>query len=81
MSIRPPEVEVIDQALVDVLQKQTPQERLRIAADMWETARVLLRGTITQEHPEWNEEAVNREVARRICHRDVRHVDDRSETV
>lgn len=74
MSIRPPVVEVIDQALVDVLRKQTPQERLQLAAGMWETARVMLRGAIAQEHPEWNEETVNREVARRICHREVRHV-------
>ncbi|WP_339731550.1 hypothetical protein [uncultured Gimesia sp.] len=73
MSIRPPVVEVIDQALVDVLRKQTPQERLQIAADMWETARVMLRGAIAQEHPEWNEETLNHEVARRICHREVRH--------
>lgn len=74
MSIRPPVVEVIDRAQVEVLRKQTPQERLQLAAGMWETARVMLRGAIAQEHPEWNEETVNREVARRICHREVRHV-------
>ena len=43
-----------------------------IAAGMWETARVMLQGTLTQQHPEWSEEKLNREIARRMCHRDIR---------
>ncbi|QDT94087.1 hypothetical protein Pan161_57800 [Gimesia algae] len=34
MSIRPPVVEVIDPIQVDALRKQTPQQRLLIAAGM-----------------------------------------------
>jgi len=72
MSTRPPVVEVIDPIQVDALRKQPPQQRLLIAAGMWETARVMLQGTLTQQHPEWSEERLNREIARRMCHRDIR---------
>lgn len=72
MSTRPPVVEVIDPIQVDALRKQIPQQRLLIAAGMWETARVMLQGTLTQQHPEWSEERLNREIAGRMCHRDIR---------
>jgi hypothetical protein len=35
---------------------------------MWETARVILRGAIVHDHPDWNEEQINRKIARRISH-------------
>ena len=35
---------------------------------MWETARVMLRGVITQNHPDWPEERILREIAKRISH-------------
>ncbi|WP_299468458.1 hypothetical protein [uncultured Gimesia sp.] len=74
MSIRRPVVEVIDQSLVEILKKQAPEARLKIAAGMWETARVMVRGTLSQEHPEWSEATLNREVAKRLCHQEVRHL-------
>lgn len=73
MSIQRPVVEVIDKSMVELLQKQAPEERLLIAAEMWETARVMVRGSLAQEHPEWSESTLNREVAKRLCHREVRH--------
>ncbi|MCA9007016.1 MAG: hypothetical protein KDA70_17195 [Planctomycetaceae bacterium] len=74
MSIQRPVVEVIDKSMVELLQRQSPEERLLIAAEMWETARVMVRGSLAQEHPEWNESTLNREVAKRLCHREVRHL-------
>jgi hypothetical protein len=60
--------EVMDNAMADVLRQKTEVERLRIAERMWRSARVILRGAIQTEHPEWDVDRVNREIARRISH-------------
>lgn len=74
MNDRPPVVEVMDEMMVDILRKKTAEERLKIAFGMWESARVIIRGAICQEHPEWNEDAINREIARRLSHGEVNYV-------
>ena len=71
MASRQPVVEIIDQMTVDILRKKTPAERMEIATGMWESARVMLRGAIRQEHPDWTDEAINQEIARRISHGEV----------
>lgn len=60
--------EMMDDAMADILRQKTEAERLRIAGRMWQTARVMLRGTIRADHPDWDEHRVNREIARRISH-------------
>ncbi len=74
MTPRQPVLEIIDQMMVDVLRKMTPAERLNIATGMWESARVMVRGAVRHEHPEWSDAQVNREIARRISHGEVDHV-------
>ena len=66
-------MEVMDDAMSDVLRQKTEVERLRIAGRMWKSARVILRGAIRTEHPDWNTDRVNREIARRISHGLVNH--------
>jgi hypothetical protein len=73
MTARRPVLEIIDEMTVDVLREKTPAERLEIASGMWESARVMLRGAIRQEHPDWSDEAILREIARRISHGKVNH--------
>jgi hypothetical protein len=68
MTPRRPVVEIMDDMMVDVLRKKTPAERLKIAFGMWNTARVIIRGAITTQHPDWSEDQVNREIAKRISH-------------
>jgi len=65
---RKPRFEVMDDAMADILRQKTEVERLRIAGRMWKSARVILRGAIRTEHPDWNADQVNREIARRISH-------------
>jgi len=60
--------EMMDDAMADILRRKTEVERLRIAGRMWKSARVILRGAIQTEHPDWDAERVNREIARRISH-------------
>lgn len=68
MSKRAPVVEVMDDAMADILRAKTEVERLEIAFRMWESARVILRAAIRTEHAGWSEDQVNREIARRISH-------------
>lgn len=62
------EFEVMDEAMAEILRGKTEVERLRIAAGMYQSARVILRGAIRTEHPDWDVDQVNREIARRISH-------------
>lgn len=72
MSLLLQKFEMLDDAMAAVLRQKTEVERLRIAARMWKSARVMLRGVIIAEHPDWNETEVNREIARRISHGVIR---------
>jgi len=64
---------MMDPMMVEIMRDKTPQERLAIACGMWESARMIIGGTIRQQHPDWSEEAVNQEIARRISHAVVDH--------
>lgn len=68
MNPRKPAIEVMDDAMADILRRKTPAERLRITGRMWRSARVLLRSAIRLQYPDWDENQVNREVVRRISH-------------
>ena len=74
MTPRQPVVEIIDPMMVDILRKKTPEERMSIASGMWESARVMIRGVLGQEHPGWSDEAINQEIARRISHGEVKRI-------
>jgi hypothetical protein len=63
-----PCVEIIDPAMVECLRRLTPAQRLTTAFNMWETARVITGGAVRSQFPQWTEEQVNREVARRLSH-------------
>ncbi len=66
--VRRPVVELMDPMMVEILRAKTPAQRLEISFGMWETARVILRGSIQQQHPDWTEAMVQHELARRISH-------------
>lgn len=73
MKARVCQFEVLDDQMADILRQKSEVERLRIAGRMWRSARVILRGAIRTEHPEWDLDRVNREIARRISHGVVNH--------
>jgi hypothetical protein len=60
--------EVMDDVMVEVLRSKTPAERLAVAHGMWRFARNLLRSVLRGQHPDWTEEEINRETARRLLH-------------
>ncbi len=61
-------IDIMDDAMADILRQKTPLQRLQIAGRMWQSARVMIRGSICTSHPEWTERQVNRELIRRISH-------------
>jgi hypothetical protein len=63
-----PRIEVMDDLMAEVLRQKTPAERLAISHGMWRFARELLRSALRAQHPDWSEEQVHRETARRLSH-------------
>jgi hypothetical protein len=64
----PRRIEVLDDAMVVVLRRKTPAERLAIGFGLWRSARKLLRGQLASLHPEWDAQRLAQEVARRLSH-------------
>ena len=62
----PRRIEVIDEATAAAIRAMTPSERLAITGRAHRTARRLVAAGVRNRHPDWTEEQVNREVARRM---------------
>lgn len=60
-----------DWDMLDIYASWTPQQRIRAVDEMMRSARKMLSSAIHGEHPEWTEEQVRREVARRILGHDL----------
>jgi len=61
-------IEIIDDAMVDVLKRKSPTERLQIAFGLWRSARYQLQNQLQSLHPDWDRDKLNREVAKRMSH-------------
>lgn len=68
MARKPLRVEIIDDATAAVLRAKSPAERLAIANGMWRSARRIIEAVLRAEQPDWTDEQIRREVARRISH-------------
>lgn len=64
----PRNIEVMDDQMAAVLRAKTGAQRLRIADQMFAFAREHLTSRLRQEHPDWPEPQLRREVARRLSH-------------
>ncbi len=62
------QIEVVDDAMANVLRKKRPDERIRIGFDIWISAHAMLTTHIGRLHPDWDREKVGQEVARRFLH-------------
>lgn len=60
--------ECVDDVMAEILRKKTGAERLKIAFGMFSSARRMLLAYLRAENPDWTEEQVNREAARRLSH-------------
>jgi hypothetical protein len=64
----PPVIEVIDDEMARVIRAKSGAERLRIASDMYSSARKMLLSHLRAEHPDWDEDRIVKEAARRLSH-------------
>jgi len=63
---RRPCVELLDEAIVEVLRRKTPAERVAMVFAANRTMRLRLEGHLRSCHPDWDDQAVMREIARRM---------------
>ena len=63
--------EASERAAIEMLRRLTPEDRLRTASGMWIAAQKMLLNLLANEHPEWSDERVKREVAHRLSHGSV----------
>ena len=61
-------IEVMDDEMARVIRSKTGAERLRIASEMYVSARRMLLSHLRAEHPDWDERRINQEAARRLSH-------------
>ena len=61
-----PCVELLDEAIVEVLRRKTPVERVAMIFAANRTMRLRLEGHFRSCHPDWDDQAVMQEIARRM---------------
>ncbi|MBI3611344.1 MAG: hypothetical protein HY204_11685 [Nitrospirae bacterium] len=62
------QIEVMDDAMVEILRCKEPWERIAIGMNLWIGACNMLTSHLASTHPDWTEEQTRREVARRMSH-------------
>lgn len=60
-------IERSDYRLLDISASWTPARRMKAVADMMRAAREIMTAGVRQQHPDWTDAEVKREVARRYC--------------
>ena len=68
LRLDPGQIEVVDDTMAEILRHKTPAERIRIGFTLWTSARNMLLTHLRKTHPEWNDDRVEKEVARRLSH-------------
>lgn len=58
----------ISPEMAAIYRQMTPTERLQIGFGMWRAARKLVAAGVRHQHPDWSEEEMSREIARRLSH-------------
>ena len=65
-SIDPSRIELVDDAVIEILRTKTPAELLEMAFAANRTIRMVIAGALKTDHPEWDEKTIQAEVARRM---------------
>jgi hypothetical protein len=66
--IDPRNIEVVDDDMAEVFRSMTGAQRLKIANDMFESARRMIASHLASAHPDWDEQRIQEETARRLSH-------------
>jgi len=65
------QIECPDDEMIAVYRKKSPMERIKIASEMWESARLQIGAVLRSQHPDWQEARVNKEVIKRLSHENL----------
>ena len=60
------QIEVVDDALAEVLRAKSPMERVAMVSACNRTMRLLIEGSLRTRHPDWDDRRISAEVVRRI---------------
>ena len=63
-----PVIEVVDDWTAGTLRQRTPTERLEIAFGLWRSTHRMITSMLRRLHPEWTDDQLASEVARRLSH-------------
>lgn len=66
--LEPRNIEILDDDMAAVLRRKTGVQRLQIADRLFAFARDHITARLRQEHPDWSQQQLRREVARRLSH-------------
>lgn len=61
-------IELTDELMISVYKEKTPSQRLKIAFGLWKLARTLLFNSLKSINPDWTDQQIQKEVARRLSH-------------
>lgn len=59
-------MELLDPAVVEVFRGKTVSERMAMCFEANRTMRLRVAGYLRSRHPDWDEETIGREIARRM---------------
>jgi hypothetical protein len=62
----PGQIEVVDDAVAEILRHKTPAQRVRMMSEAHRTARLIVEGGLRTRHPDWNDQRIKSKVARRM---------------
>lgn len=60
------QIEVVDDAVAEILRHQTPAQRIETALSLNRLMRLRLEGHLRTLHPDWDSAAIQKEIARRM---------------
>ena len=60
------QIEVVDDAIAEILRRKTPAERVEMICHCNEMMRTAIRGCLKTFHPDWDDARIEAEVARRM---------------
>lgn len=62
----PGQIEVVEDAVAEVLRRKTVTERVAMILEANETMRSLIEGPLRAKHPEYTDQQIRQEIARRM---------------
>ncbi|HEY7117402.1 MAG TPA: hypothetical protein VH475_12495 [Tepidisphaeraceae bacterium] len=67
-SIEASRIEMVDDAVAEILKRKTPAERIALGFAANRTVRLVIEGSVRSQHPDWDDAAIRAAVARRMLH-------------